>query len=121
MNKLLTALLVTLALGGAAQAGEMIKMKGKLEGRANHEMLHDDCSNCHVNKNKKAMDDSTCIECHGKPSEIAIDESILPVHEANPHKSVHFGDGASCLACHSEHKQKAPICTDCHRTWFKVM
>jgi hypothetical protein len=25
------------------------------------------------------------------------------------------------LACHGEHQKKAPVCAECHRTWFHNM
>ena len=106
----------------AAVAGEMQQYKN-IQGRSYHiDVYNDSCNGCHTGKNGKIdATDAACIICHGAINSIKIDEKKLVYPKANPHKSVHYGNGASCLACHSEHKMKAPVCASCHRTWFKSM
>ncbi|WP_299798308.1 cytochrome c3 family protein [uncultured Shewanella sp.] len=122
MNKLMLTLLIGLTLSGNAFAGDLVKMKGKTEGRTNHEFIYEDgCQSCHQGSGRKNATDSACVECHGEINSIEIDESKLAIEEANPHRSFHYNQGASCLACHGEHEKKAPVCAECHRTWFEVM
>lgn len=122
MKTSITSLLLTLSLFGPVVAGELVPVKGKLQGRENHSFLYEDgCKACHQQAGKKNTTDAACVECHGSITEIAIADEALPIEEAHPHKSIHFGEGASCLACHAEHKKKTPLCTDCHRSWFAEM
>ncbi|GIU17923.1 cytochrome c3 family protein [Shewanella schlegeliana] len=122
MNKLLLSALLGLALSSNVMAGELVKMKGKTEGRINHEFIYQDgCQTCHQGSGKKNATDAACVECHGDINSIPVDESKLAIPEAHPHKSLHYNQGASCLACHAEHEKKAPVCTECHRTWFEEM
>ncbi|WP_025821233.1 cytochrome c3 family protein [Shewanella marina] len=122
MKKFLITLLMGLSITGTAVAGDLVKVKGKLEGRENHSFIYEDgCNACHQGGGKKNTTDAACVECHGDVTSIDMDETKLAVPEAHPHKSIHFGQGASCLACHAEHEKKAPLCADCHRTWFEVM
>lgn len=122
MKKLLLIAFLSTVFLGTAIAGELYTVKGKTQGRVNHEMLYQDgCNSCHQGSPKANTTDAACVDCHGTVETIEIDESILAVPEAHPHKSLHYNQGASCLACHSEHQKKAPICADCHRTWFQEM
>ncbi|MBO2567729.1 cytochrome c3 family protein [Shewanella algae] len=122
MKKTITSLLFTLSLFGPVVAGELVTVKGKIQGRENHGFLYEEgCNGCHQGSGKKNATDQACVNCHGKIGEITLSQSQLPIAEANPHQSIHFADGASCLACHAEHKKKAPLCTDCHRSWFNEM
>ncbi|QDF66650.1 cytochrome c3 family protein [Shewanella sp. SNU WT4] len=123
MKKLLTALVITLSLGSTAQAGELFQAKGKIFGRDNHSVIYDDknaCKTCHAS-GLKSTTDTACIECHGTIDTIKIDTDKLVNSHANPHQSVHYAEAISCLACHSEHQKKAPLCSECHRTWFTEM
>ncbi|MBY5923271.1 cytochrome c3 family protein [Ferrimonas balearica] len=118
MKQLLISLGLALALTSGVQAGELVAMKGKLEGRSNHAFLYEDgCNGCHTGNAKKYVDDTACVECHGTIDTIEITTELV-LEEANPHTSIHYGNGASCLACHAEHETKAPVCSECHRTWF---
>ncbi|QIZ78174.1 cytochrome c3 family protein [Ferrimonas lipolytica] len=120
MKKL--ALILAMALSTSAYAGELVDVDKGMQGRMNHEMLYaDDCEACHTGDAKKFVDDSSCIACHGEINEIELDTEKLVMPEANPHKSVHYNQGASCLACHAEHQTKKPVCSECHRTWFDEM
>ncbi|MGL6124412.1 MAG: cytochrome c3 family protein [Shewanella sp.] len=120
MNKLLLTLVIGFALTGTANAGELVKMKGSTQGRTNHEFIYQDgCKGCHQGSGKQNATDAACVECHGDISSIILDVKKLPIPEASPHQSLHYNEGASCLACHSEHQKKAPVCAECHRTWFK--
>lgn len=122
MNKLLLSLLLGLAVSGSVMAGDLVKMKGSTQGRVNHEFIYQDgCQTCHQGSGKKNATDTACVECHGDINSIAVDESKLAIPEAHPHKSLHYNQGASCLACHGEHEKKAPVCAECHRTWFGEM
>jgi len=119
MKKLIIGLIVSLALTATVQAGKLISVKGNIQGRTNHKSLYqDDCKACHEGSAKKMVTDAACIDCHGQINDIEINkELVMPV--ADPHRSVHYNQGASCLACHAEHTMKAPVCAECHRTWFK--
>lgn len=122
MNKLVMTLLLCLSVIGSTHAGELVKMKGKTQGRTQHEFIYDDgCQSCHQGSGRKNATDSACVECHGDINSIEIDEHKLAIEEANPHKSFHYNQGASCLACHGEHQKKPPVCAECHRTWFHEM
>ncbi|SDI82047.1 Cytochrome c3 [Ferrimonas sediminum] len=121
MKSILLTLALGLALTATAQAGELTKVKGSIKGRDNHQFLYEEgCKACHSGSAKKYVDDSACQDCHGNINDIEITRELV-LEEANPHKSIHFNQGASCLACHAEHQQKAPVCSECHRTWFDVM
>lgn len=122
MKKFVLILAAALAITGPASAGDLTKMGKGINGRVNHKALYEnDCKSCHTGSAKKFVDDSACQECHGSINEISIDESHLKMPEANPHKSVHYNQGASCIACHAEHESKKPVCSECHRTWFEEM
>lgn len=122
MNKLLLTLLIGFVFAGNVNAGELVKMKGSTQGRVNHESLYQEgCKSCHQGSGKQNATDAACVECHGDITSIPVDEKKLPLPEAHPHKSLHYNEGASCLACHAEHEKKAPVCAECHRTWFKEM
>ncbi len=122
MKTLLLTLVVATLFTGAANAGDLVKMKGSTQGRTNHEFIYQDgCKGCHQGSGKQNATDAACVECHGEITSIAVDESKLAIPEAHPHKSLHYNEGASCLACHGEHEKKAPVCAECHRTWFKDM
>lgn len=119
MKKIVLSLAVSLAVVTTANAGSLVDVGAGMQGRVNHEMLYaDDCEACHTGSPKQYVDDSACIDCHGDINEIEIDEEQLTMAEANPHTSVHYNQGASCLACHGEHETKKPVCAECHRTWF---
>lgn len=123
MNKLLTTLLITFTLSASINAGELIKVKGKTVGRDNHSFIYEDktaCKTCHSSAIKSTTD-TACIECHGTIDTIKINTNNLVNSHANPHSSVHYGEAISCIACHAEHEKKAPLCTECHRTWFAEM
>ncbi len=122
MNKLLLTALLSFVISQSTMAGELVKMKGNTQGRVNHEFIYQDgCQSCHQGSGKKNATDSACVDCHGDINSIPVDESKLAIPEAHPHKSLHYNQGASCLACHGEHEKKAPLCVDCHRTWFEEM
>lgn len=122
MKQLVMTLLLGLCVIGSAHAGDLVKMKGKTKGRTQHEFIYDDgCQSCHQGSGRKNATDSACVECHGDINSIEIDEHNLVIEEANPHKSFHYNQGASCLACHGEHQKKPPVCAECHRTWFHEM
>ncbi|MGL4668089.1 MAG: cytochrome c3 family protein [Saezia sp.] len=122
MMKYIFAMMMALCCIGYVHAVERAPMKGGMDGRANHAALYDgSCTSCHGADPQKNVTDQTCVQCHGEMKKIQLDASRLPIPEANPHASVHFGEGASCLACHAEHKQKAPLCSDCHTSWFEKM
>jgi hypothetical protein len=122
MKVLIYTLLICVAMMAQIQAGELTKMKGNTQGRTNHQFIYDDgCQSCHQGSGLKNATDSACVECHGDINSIEIDEEKLAIKEANPHKSFHYNQGASCLACHGEHQKKAPVCAECHRTWFHNM
>ena len=125
MVKILVILMYGLIIVSAAAAGEMKQYNYTqgTQGRSYHsDVYNDNCNGCHTNSNGKLdATDAACIGCHGAINMIKIDEKKLVFPKANPHKSVHYGNGASCLACHSEHQMKAPVCASCHRTWFKSM
>ena len=122
MNKSILTLLLGLALSSSVYAGDLVKMKGKTQGRTNHEFIYQDgCQGCHQGSGKKNATDAACVECHGEINSIPVNESKLAIPEAHPHKSLHYNQGASCLACHGEHEKKAPVCAECHRTWFGEM
>ncbi|MBR9728140.1 cytochrome c3 family protein [Shewanella intestini] len=122
MNKLLLSILLSISVSGTVMAGDLIHIKGNTQGRSNHEFIYQDgCQTCHQGSGKKNATDKACVECHGDINSIPVDESKLAIPAANPHKSLHFNKGASCLACHAEHKKQAPVCAECHRTWFKEM
>ncbi len=123
MKTLITALTLIISLSGTAYAGELIQAKGKTMGRINHAFIYEEsgaCKTCHVNA-KKNTNDAACIECHGTIDTIEINTEELVNSHANPHKSVHYEEAISCIACHAEHEQKAPLCSECHKTWFKEM
>ena len=40
MNKLLLSILLSLSVSGSVMAGDLIKMKGKTEGRVKHEFIY---------------------------------------------------------------------------------
>ncbi|QQX79853.1 cytochrome c3 family protein [Shewanella sp. KX20019] len=122
MNKLLLTALLSFVVSQGAVAGELVKMKGSTKGRVNHEFIYQDgCQSCHQGSGKKNATDAACVECHGDINSIDVDETKLAIPEADPHKSLHYNQGASCLACHGEHEKKAPVCAECHRTWFEEM
>ncbi|TKB51172.1 cytochrome C [Ferrimonas sediminicola] len=122
MKKIALILTAALVMAGTATAGDLTKMSKGMKGRTNHEALYEDgCKSCHTGSAKKFVDDSACQECHGSINDIEIDVTQLKMPEANPHKSVHYNQGASCLACHAEHQAKKPVCSECHRTWFEEM
>lgn len=119
MKNLFIAIFAGLFLCAAASAGELADVKGGFKGRSNHAALYKDgCNACHTGNPKESVTDASCVQCHGAAASIEIDKRKLPLPEADPHKSIHYGQGVSCLACHSEHAKKAPVCTDCHRSWF---
>ena len=123
MKKIIFIISIALIMAGSATAGDLTEMNKGMKGRVNHEALYDDnnCDACHTGSAKEFVDDSACQDCHGSINEIEIDVSQLKMPEANPHKSVHYEQGASCLACHAEHQTKKPVCSECHRTWFEEM
>lgn len=122
MKKYLFTILLGLSISGGSIAGELVSVKGKTQGRTNHEFIYSDgCQSCHQGSGKTNATDTACVECHGDINDIEINEDNLTYKEANPHKSFHYNQGASCLACHAEHEQKAPVCAECHRTWFETM
>ncbi|MCL1058452.1 cytochrome c3 family protein [Shewanella gelidimarina] len=122
MKTYILTLLLGLIVSGSAFAGELESVKGSTQGRTNHQFLYEEgCKSCHQGSGKTSATDSACVECHGDINSIELDESKLVFSEANPHKSIHYNKGASCLACHAEHEKKAPVCAECHRTWFEVM
>lgn len=122
MKKIALILSIALMMIGTASAGELTKMSKGMNGRVNHEALYEnDCKSCHIGSAKKFVDDSACLECHGNINTIEIDKDRLIMPEANPHKSPHYNQGASCIACHTEHKKQKPVCSECHRTWFEEM
>ncbi|TKB56036.1 cytochrome c3 family protein [Ferrimonas aestuarii] len=118
MKAQLVGLALALMSAQFAHAGDLVPIKGNIEGRTNHQFLYEDgCKGCHSGSARKLVDDSACVECHGDINSIEITTELV-LEEANPHNSIHYNKGASCLACHSEHEKSAPLCTDCHRTWF---
>ncbi|GLS82052.1 cytochrome c3 family protein [Paraferrimonas haliotis] len=122
MKHFILTLLIGLTLSSTAMAGDLVKMKGNLEGRTNHEFLYQEgCNSCHQGSGLKNANDEACVACHGDINSIETDASKLPIPEADPHQSLHYNDGASCLACHAEHQKKQPACTECHRSWFEKM
>ncbi|BCR06014.1 c-type cytochrome [Desulfuromonas versatilis] len=121
MKKLIMSLALALAMVVTAQAGDLVTIKGNTEGRSYHKSLYEEgCNYCHPGSPKKQVTDAACVDCHGQINDIEITKH-LKMPEANPHKSVHYNQGASCLACHAEHTRKAPVCSECHRTWFDKM
>lgn len=123
MLKSLLALTLSLTLCGAISASELIEVKGKTLGRENHQFIYEDknaCKSCHVS-GKKSTTDQACVDCHGTIDTIKIDPKNLVNSHANPHASVHYDTAISCIACHAEHEKKAPLCAECHRSWFKEM
>ncbi len=123
MKTFIAALTLLISLASTVYAGDLITAKGKTLGRDNHSFIYEEkdaCKTCHVNA-KKNTNDAACVECHGTISTIDIDTSRLVNAHANPHKSVHYGEAISCIACHAEHKVKTPLCSECHRTWFREM
>ncbi|BDY04249.1 cytochrome c3 family protein [Ferrimonas sp. YFM] len=121
MKRVLISLGLMLALCNTAQAGDLVKVKGATKGRTNHQFIYEEgCKTCHQGSARKYVDDSACIDCHGNINDIEVTRELV-LEEANPHKSIHFNQGASCLACHAEHQTKAPVCSECHRTWFDEM
>lgn len=121
MKKLLLTLVSVTLFAGTINAGELVKIKG-IQGRSNHNAIYQEgCQGCHQGSGKQNATDAACVECHGEITSIPVDETKLAIPEAHPHKSLHYNQGASCLACHGEHEKKAPLCAECHRTWFKEM
>jgi formate-dependent nitrite reductase cytochrome c552 subunit len=121
MKKLILSLVLGLMVS-SAYAGDLVEMQNNTAGRTNHQFIYDDgCKSCHVGSGKTSATDQACVECHGTIDSIEIDTSKLAIEGANPHKSFHYNKGASCLACHAEHEKKAPVCAECHRSWFHKM
>ncbi|WP_028115926.1 cytochrome c3 family protein [Ferrimonas senticii] len=117
--KKLTLLAASLLLAMTAHAGEIVKQEGGMKGRSQHAFIYqDDCQSCHDKRPRKYMDDKACRDCHGDMKDIEIPKERLKFEHADPHQSPHYGEGASCIACHSEHKTSAPACEECHRAWF---
>lgn len=121
MKNFLMAIFAGLFFCAAAAAAGGAAVHGDFKGRDSHAALYKDgCNACHVGSPKEAVTDAACVQCHGEVATIKVDKEKLPLAEADPHKSLHYGNGVSCLACHSEHTRKAPVCTECHRSWFGV-
>ncbi|MGL4900232.1 MAG: cytochrome c3 family protein, partial [Shewanella sp.] len=79
MNKLLLTLVIGTLFAGAANAGELVKMKGSTHGRANHEFIYQEgCKGCHQGSGKQNSTDAACVECHGEITSIPVDEKKLP-------------------------------------------
>ncbi|WP_298440573.1 cytochrome c3 family protein [uncultured Ferrimonas sp.] len=117
--KKLTVIAAALLLAANAYAGDIVPQPDQTQGRSQHSFIYqDDCRSCHANNPQQFVDDSACRDCHGQMSEIAIPEDRLTFSEADPHQSPHYGEGAQCIACHSEHEPSAPVCQECHRAWF---
>lgn len=122
MKKIIFIISVVLIMVGYANARDLVDIKNGIKGRVNHEALYENgCDGCHVSSARKYVDDSSCKDCHGSINDIEIDISKLKMPSANPHESVHYNQGASCIACHAEHQTKKPVCSECHRTWFEEM
>jgi hypothetical protein len=66
-----------------------------------------DCSVCHHNVEKGAMDGNSCFECHGKDPD-ANDPSVSSAKE-NP---FHI----RCRGCHKEKGEGPTKCNDCHKS-----
>lgn len=69
------------------------------------------CGTCHAASAPEIPPDTACLKCHGSYEKVAQRTAAL---EHNPHDSPHYGNTATCTACHSEHGRSRAICSDCH-------
>lgn len=86
-----------------------------VEIRDHHkDVIGKDCKTCHDKGIKQFPSDSACLQCHDV-DELA--EKTARKEEdkwQNPHNNLHYGKELPCQECHSEHKTKQPLCSNCH-------
>lgn len=102
------------------EAQTLTKM-GTKQGRSYHEFIHEDgCKSCHDQGLKLPPSDNLCTECHDQEDLIEATAVKEIKHQwRNPHNNMHYGDKVPCIECHSEHKTKKPLCSNCHSFEFK--
>jgi len=72
------------------------------------------CAACHGKDilGESAVENSTCVGCHGPLEELITKTAPQDFPDRNPHKS-HLGE-INCTVCHTGHVKSKVYCLECH-------
>ncbi|ABI73721.1 MULTISPECIES: cytochrome c3 family protein [Shewanella] len=82
------------------------------------EVIGKDCKTCHDNGIKQFPSDQSCLQCHDVDDLAKKTARSEEDKWQNPHNNLHYGKDVPCQECHSEHKTKQPLCSNCHTFKF---
>lgn len=108
--KIIFAIALTLALGGAFAGGAFAADAVQLDQF--HASKGIACVDCHdENDQREAVPMVKCIECHDTKDVAKATADLKPT---NPHDNRHYGTETNCNYCHHQHTKSENFCTPCH-------